>query len=277
MKNNNKGLSIVEVIVSIGISSMIALGTTYAVVTSMNGMSHIKNMNLAEDSIQLISGMLTDSNYCSLHFRGLTIPTTMNTVIQSNVVFKDMDTPTSLGTTEIFKEGMKYQNSLELSSVKLYVDSKVGTNRFIGSIRVTYKGTSGMVSHFSRSASLFITTDASSKVTDCSQALTSSAVASQYVKGQIYGHCRQSLDASFVITSSMPPAWPMLTCPVPGDPTCDTGYTLVLTQIEQMNTRSSFFVNGIPLQPDTRLDIRNVLGQIVDGDAYYAIYGCAKN
>lgn len=277
MKNNNKGLSLVEVIVSIGISSMIALSTTYALVTSMNGMSHVKNMNLAEESIQLISGVLTDSNYCSLHFNGLTVPTTMDSVIQSSVVLKDMTSPTSLGTTEIFKEGMKYQNTLEISSAKLYVDSKVGATRFIGSVRVTYKGTSGMVSHFSRSASLFITTDATSKIIDCSQSLNSSAVASQYVRGQIYGHCRQSLGATFVVDSSLPPVWPMLTCPTPGSPTCDTGYTLVMTLITQMNTRSSAFVDAIPLNADTRLDIRDVLGQIVDGDSYHAVYGCAKN
>lgn len=262
---------------SIGISSMIALGTTYAVVTSMNGMSHIKNMNLAEDSIQLISGMLTDSNYCSLHFRGLTVPTSMNTVIESHVILKDMSSPTTLGTTEIFKEGQKYQNSLEISSIKLFVESKVGANRFTGTIKVTYKGTSGMINHFTRSTSLFITTDASSKITDCSQSLTSSALAAQYVRGQIYGHCRQEYDANFTVTSSQPPTWPMLTCPNGSSPTCETGYTLVMTHIDQMNTRGGAFVNSIPSHPDTKTDIRNVLAQIVDGDAYYTIYGCIKN
>lgn len=171
---NNRGLSILEVLLSIGISSMIALGTTYAVVTSMNGMSHVKNMNLAEDSIQLVSGMLTDPNYCSLHFNGLTVPTVMDSVIQSGVVFKDMNSPTSLGTTEIFKEGQKYQSTLEISSIKLYVETKVGTNRFIGAVRVTYKGASGMVSHFSRSTSLFIDTDAASKIVGCSRNFASS-------------------------------------------------------------------------------------------------------
>ncbi|MCK6598903.1 MAG: prepilin-type N-terminal cleavage/methylation domain-containing protein [Bdellovibrionaceae bacterium] len=276
---NNKGFSLLETLISIGISSIIALSATYALVTSMEGMSHMKNMNLAEDAVQLVSGMLTDPNYCGLHFNGKSVPNSMGRVIEPDVVFKDMATATSLGTTDIFKAGQKYQNSLSITSVKLYVDSKIGTNRYVGSVRVEFKGSAGMVSQFTRSATLFLKTDATSKIIDCSQIQTSSVTASQYIKGQMYGHCKQDLDANFMATNASPAAWPMLTCPSSGapTPTCDTGFSLSVNSVAQMNTRGSGFVNAIPLMADQRLDLRRVIGEVVDGDVYIATYGCVKN
>ena len=279
IKKNNKGFSLVETLISIGISSIIALSSTYALVTSMEGMSHMKNMNLAEDAVQLVSGMLTDSNYCGLHFNGKSVPSSMGRVIEPDVVFKDMATATSLGSTDIFKAGQKYQNSLPITSVKLYVDSKIGTNRYIGSVRVEFKGSAGMVNQFTRSASVFLKTDAASKIIGCSQIQTSSATASQYVRGQMYGNCKQDLNELFVAINASPAVWPMLTCPSSGStsPSCDTGFSLVVSSVSQMNTRDATYVNAIPLMADQRLDLRRVIGEVVNGDAYIATYGCVKN
>lgn len=276
-KNHSKGFTIVEVLLSIGISSIVALATTYSIVSSMNGMSHVRNLGLAEDAVHLVSGLLSDANYCGLHFNGKAVPAIMDSEIEGNVIFKDMTSATTLGTTEILKAGIKYQNILQIDSIKLYVTSRIGANRFVGSLRISFKNTNGLLTYFERSTSVFITTNAASNIVNCSQVQSLSLTSVQYVRGQIYGHCRQDLDASFNVSGSTPPLWPMLTCPNNSPPTCDTGYTLSISSFIQMNTRDSIYVSGIPVDPDPRVDLRRVIGGVVNGDSYMAFYGCIKN
>lgn len=278
----SSGFSLVETLVVIGLSSIITLSVTYALVSSIDGMSHIKNLNLAEDAAQLVSGMLYDPNYCGLHFNGKTVPATMGTVIESNVIFKDMLTAASLGTTELFKAGQNYQRALVVNKISLSVESKVGTNRYIGALTMDFKSAvqNGMVSQFARTVHLFMQTDAASKIINCSQSANSSVVASQYVRGQMYGNCHADLGPSFNIVSSDPPVWPMLTCPNSGPlgtPTCDVGFTTVVTSVTQMNSVDSAAMASVPHLADPKDDLRRVIGTYANGDTYQIVWACVKN
>jgi len=278
--SNIKGFSLLETMLAVAISSVIALSITYAVVGSLDGMSHVKNLSLAEEASQLMSGILVDSNYCGLHFNGKTVPLAMGTVFEPNVVFKEMATPTSLGPNTIFGAGTKYQNVLLINSMKLLVESKISAQRYIGSIQVDYKANTGLQSQFSRKVNLILETDAARKITSCSHSSSSAIMAAQYVKGQAYGYCKMDLNASFTITYATPAKWPVLTCPNSGPlvaPTCDVGFSPIVTIQSQGNVRDSAMMSAVPISMDPRVDLRRVIGDFADGDMYIIGWACIKD
>lgn len=168
---NRKGFSLVESIISIGIASIVSLSITYAVVSSLDGLSHQRNFTLVEEAQSLISGMMGDPNYCGLHFNGNTIATPLPIVAISGVELKDMTSSSTLGTNKLFAVGQSYQNTLLLTDFKLVIENTAGPNRFLGNLVLTFKASTGYNAYFSRKVPLSITTDSSNKINSCSRSL----------------------------------------------------------------------------------------------------------
>lgn len=85
---SNKGFMLTQTLISVGISSIIAVGIAAAVASGMDGLSSARNYNIAEEvSIQL-SGMLADPDYCASHFKGLKVSGPFPKTINEKVVLR---------------------------------------------------------------------------------------------------------------------------------------------------------------------------------------------
>lgn len=268
------GFSLIEVMISMAVASFVSLGITYALVTSIDGMSHLRNMGLVEDATALLRGMLTDSNYCSLHFGGKTVSGGGGVEIEKDIVFKVMASPTTLGTDVVIGKGSSYQGTVMLDSLKLQSDSKIGASRYVGSLVADYTVNNGLLSKFQRKIFLFIDVDSSNKIINCGKTVDSVTVATTYVRGQHYGSCVLHFDANWIIQASSMQTWPIVSCPNSGmsAPVCDTGFTVSLDSYMQSNTRHSGDIGALPSS-----DPRVVMGFYADGDAYVGVYSCVKN
>lgn len=167
---SNSGFSLASILVGVGIISIVALGIAAAVTGGIDGMSHMRNVALAEDVSGLVSGMMGDPDYCALHFRNKTVGNTLPAVIDNNVVFRDVTPAGTLGPNEIIRAGKKYQNVLNVESITLNIDNSLGANRYLGSVKMTLKGNTGYNLYFNRSIPLQIATDAARNITACSRA-----------------------------------------------------------------------------------------------------------
>lgn len=67
-----------------------------------------------------------------------------------------------------------------------------------------------------------------------------------YTSGQVYGSCLVKYDENFVATSSdLAPTFPILTCSTVGEPTCASGFQLVIDTPTQMNCSSNPGPNNV--------------------------------
>jgi hypothetical protein len=167
---SSAGFSLASVLVGVGVISVVALGIAATVTGGIDGMSHMRNVALAEDISGLVSGMLGDPDYCALHFKGKKISGALPSVIDKDVVFKDVTPAGTLGSNEIIKAGKKYQNVLQVESITLSADNSLGANRYLGSVKFNLKGNTGYNLYFNRSIPLQIATDTSGNITACSRA-----------------------------------------------------------------------------------------------------------
>ncbi len=158
------------VLMAAGLASIIALGIATAVTSGVDGVSHMRNIALAEDVTGLVSGLMGDPDYCRVHFAGTLVGTALPAVIKPSVVFKDINPGGTLGSTNIISPGMKYQNVLEVTSITLNIDNTLGAGRYLGSVRIALKGNTGYNLNFNRSIPLQIATDPGGKITACSRA-----------------------------------------------------------------------------------------------------------
>ncbi|KHD89453.1 MAG: hypothetical protein OM95_03560 [Bdellovibrio sp. ArHS] len=168
-KINNKGFTLVQTMLAVGISSMLVAGIATAVSSGIDSMSHSRSFYAAEDLAVQISGMLGDPTYCNLHFAGKQVPGSLPAVIENNVVFKDVSASGALGSKEIIKVGKPYQNILSVESIAFKVDSALGANRYLGSIDLGVKGKSGLSINMNRTVPLHLATDESGKIVSCSR------------------------------------------------------------------------------------------------------------
>lgn len=270
----SRGFSLIEVMISMAVASFVSLGITYALVTSIDGMSHLRNMGLVEDATALLRGMLTDSNYCNLHFKGRTVSGGGGIEVEKDIVFKVMATPMALGTDVVIGKGSAYQGTVMIDSLRLISDSKIGENRYVGSLVADYTVNNGLLSKFQRKVFLFIDVDSSNKIVNCGKTVDSVTVSTTYVRGQHYGSCVLHFDANWNIQTSSMQTWPIVNCPNSGmsSPVCDTGFTVSLDSYMQSNTRHSGDIGSLASS-----DPRVVLGFYADGDAYVGVYSCVKN
>ena len=167
---SNAGFSLASVLVGVGIVSVVALAIAATVTRGIDGMSHMRNVALAEDISGLVSGMLGDPDYCALHFKGKKIAGALPATIDKNVVFKDVTPAGTLGNNEIITAGKKYQNVLQVESIVLSADNTLGANRYLGSVKMSLKGSTGYNLYFNRSIPLQIATDPGGNITACSRA-----------------------------------------------------------------------------------------------------------
>ncbi len=165
-----KGFTLIGVLLAVGVVSLVAMGISVAVTNGVDGMSHMRNVALAEDVSGLVSGLMGDPDYCRAHFGGQTIGSTLPSVIASSVVFKEISSGGTLGAGDIIKPGTKYQNVLEVQSISLKAENVIGPHRYLGSLNLTLKGNTGYGLYFNRSIPLQIATDMAGKITDCSRA-----------------------------------------------------------------------------------------------------------
>lgn len=165
---SNRGFSLVQTLVGVGISTVVAVGIAAAVTNGMDGLSHVRNVNLAEDLNLVIGSILSDPDYCTKHFVDFQVPATLPGTVASNVELKELTNEGTL-TGSILKKGSKYQNILEVESITLTVDSRVGVNRYLGNVNLSLKGVSGNRIHLRRSVPISVATDNSRKITFCSR------------------------------------------------------------------------------------------------------------
>lgn len=167
---SNAGFSLASVLVGVGIASFVVLGIAAAVTGGIDGMSHMRNVALAEDVSGLVSGMMGDPDYCALHFKGKKVGPTLPSLIDNKVVFKDVTAAGTLGSNEIISAGKKYQNVLQVESISLSADNLIGPNRYLGSVKMALKGNTGYSLYFNRNIPLQIATDAAGNISACSRA-----------------------------------------------------------------------------------------------------------
>ncbi len=166
---SNKGFMLTQTLISVGISSIIAVGIAAAVASGMDGLSSARNYNIAEEvSIQL-SGMLADPDYCASHFKGLNVSGPFPKTINENVVFKDVLADGTLGSLEILKAGKRYQNVVKVKSLELIVENSVGAGRYLGAIAISLEGGSGYSKNFNRTVPIHLATDSLGSIVSCSR------------------------------------------------------------------------------------------------------------
>lgn len=166
---NSKGFSLMQAMVSVGIGSLVTLGIAAAVANGMEGLSHSKNANIAEDLTVQISGMMGDPNYCSAHFGGIVISGGLPKKIADNVVLKNIEANGSLGSESIVQVGRAYQNSLTVESLSLNVSHMLGANRYLGYLALSAKSKSGTGIVFNRQVPIHISTDTAGRLVSCSR------------------------------------------------------------------------------------------------------------
>lgn len=167
---SNTGFSLASVLVGVAIISIVGLGIAAAVSGGIDGMSHMRNVALAEDVSGLVSGMMGDPDYCAMHFAGKKIGPNLPSVIEKDVVFKDVAASGAMGSNEILKAGTKYQNVLKVESISLNAEHSLGARRYLGSVKLSLKGNTGYNLYFNRSVPLQIATDTTGNITACARA-----------------------------------------------------------------------------------------------------------
>lgn len=166
----NAGFSLASVLIGVGVASIVGLGIAAAVSGGIDGMSHMRNVALAEDISGLVSGLMGDPDYCAMHFAGKKVGPILPAVVEQNVVFKDVAASGALGSNEILKAGASYQNVLKVESISLNAEHSLGARRYLGSVKLSLKGNTGYNLYFNRSVPLQIATDASGTITACARA-----------------------------------------------------------------------------------------------------------
>lgn len=161
------GFTLVSAIMAVAISAVTAMGIAAAVSNGMDGLSHSRNFNLAEDLSLFVAGVMGDPNYCAIHFAGKTISEPLPSIIDDKVVFRDITPGGVLGSNVLLQAGNKYQNILLVESVQLQVDNMIGPNRYLGSIVVSLKGNTGYNLNFKRTIPLNIATNSAKKIVSC--------------------------------------------------------------------------------------------------------------
>ncbi|HPI41074.1 MAG TPA: hypothetical protein PLJ21_09735 [Pseudobdellovibrionaceae bacterium] len=158
-KNNQFGFGLIQVLVAIGIFSMIALGITYAIANSLSFISHFKNYETVQESQQLIGGLLSDPNYCKKHFDAVVIPAAISsTPIQTGISFKRIDASNNLDTVSpgIAEGGTILSPTVKIDSIDLILKQNISPNKYIGYFDIKYSATAGMIKYFQRSVPIFI-------------------------------------------------------------------------------------------------------------------------
>jgi type II secretory pathway pseudopilin PulG len=178
---DRNGFSLVESIISIGIASLVSLSITYAVVSSLDGLSHQRNFNLTEETVSIISGMMGDPNYCTLHFNGKVISPTLPATVVNDIELFDMASDSTIGSSQLFAVGRTIQNTLAITDFKMIMENSIGPNRYIGYLSITFKANTGYNAYFTRKIALNVSTDSSSKIASCSRSLQPSIGPSQGV------------------------------------------------------------------------------------------------
>lgn len=164
---SQRGFTLVQAMIAVAISAITAVGIAAAVSNGIDGLSHSRNFNLAEDLSLFVAGVMGDPNYCATHFAGKTISDPLPSIVDDKVVFKDITQGGTLGTNILLQAGSKYQNILLVESVQLQVDNMIGPQRYLGSIVVSLKGNTGYNLNFQRTIPLNISTNSAKKIVSC--------------------------------------------------------------------------------------------------------------
>ncbi|HPI40612.1 MAG TPA: prepilin-type N-terminal cleavage/methylation domain-containing protein [Pseudobdellovibrionaceae bacterium] len=167
-QNKQNGFSMISVIVAAGIFSVISLGLAYAIGNALKGASHLRNVEIVDSVSDLIGGLAGDPDYCSLLFNGTDISGPFPKTIKSDVQFYELLSTGTLGANKIIGQGQLFENFIKIENLDLVVDNLFGSGRYLGSIVIKMKANTGYNLFFTRKVPLMISTDSTSKVSNCS-------------------------------------------------------------------------------------------------------------
>ncbi len=155
--NNRNGFSLISTMISVGIFSIVSLGILYAIASSMDALKHFKNFEDVSNNVEMVSGLLSDPNYCGLHFNDLEIPSSMkkDDLIKDSIVIKDLDIDNKLNSP-LFESGTQISPGLSLQSLRLVTMKPISSNRILGEVVLKYSASSGMLKTFERRVPLFL-------------------------------------------------------------------------------------------------------------------------
>lgn len=165
------GFSLVEALIAL---SVVGIGTA-AVATMishlLNSQTVQKNFDSAQEVRGIVSALLTDSNYCSLNFAGVTVPNAAPAKIVDTVDIKSLTATGVLSATTVI--GLGYKNgNMNLTNFELWTTQLIAPNRYLGMIRMGFTPASNGGIGLFRELPIFIERTGTT-LTSCSRVLSS--------------------------------------------------------------------------------------------------------
>lgn len=164
---DKKGLTILELIISVAIVAFLSLAMGTTMLDGLSGARKIQVFNQADEISNQIGYLLKDPIFCTGHFSKVQIP---KNIPEKNVVkdihFKELKSDGTLDNKTIIKVGDTFDNKLQVSSIRLSVDSMAANQRYLGSVNFGYKETGKNVV-FERSVPVILSTDSNRNIVYC--------------------------------------------------------------------------------------------------------------
>lgn len=221
---SNKGFSLVETLIVIGIISGIA-GTIAFITTNLT-----KSVIYADSRTNVTLLMNTanqaikNPDACSSSLKGLNL--TNNSPLSIKEPFSNIT---------LLQEGLK-RNGFEVTYVRFSdVRKDPASNTGFANLNIHYSVKKGDITvPLEKKIGVVVNVDPANKILGC-------AASDHYVPGAQYGGCFQELNASFQVVAGTSLVYPMVRCPSSGTgptsmPECAPGFTVFVNFFSQGNT-----------------------------------------
>lgn len=244
--NRNRGISLVEVMVAMGLMGGVAVLFTTFMNQSAKGQRGLASAMEFNQLVSDITLVLQKSDTCQTSLGG-------ETATAASVRIKNPANPAGPALAE---QGKRVSAGSTLSEVLIKdIVSVGGAGERLGTLRLTVSRDMSVnvgVPTMSRELRLRFKVNGANQITSCS------TVGATYLRGGLYGGCYQQYNADFSLAGSAFMAWPVINCGV-NPPVCDTGFTPVINHMSQGN--SSTAAAG---------------WNFLNADVYWTSWACAK-
>lgn len=170
MITNRSGLSLIEIVVTLGLISVV--GLILGNIATMSGKitKRIQVMEETSEFDKYAGLLLKDNNICTANFLGTAIVPTLNVKQSIALNLREVNDDQTLGAT-IFATGSAITPKLTLQSAQYMLKKSIGGKRYLGEMAFSIKSTDSVIGggEFIRSAPFFVKLDSTNKVLGCGE------------------------------------------------------------------------------------------------------------
>lgn len=164
---STRGSALMQAMVAVGILTLVSAGIAGAVKSGLDGLSYLRNSQLADDATLLVSSLMSDPNFCKAHFLNRNISSSLPAQIATVPSINGIKPDGTLDASPIISVGTSYQNKLPVTGMNLVAEHRTGSGRYSGHLKMVFSGGIPIV----RSVPMGFVVDSFQRITSCSRTL----------------------------------------------------------------------------------------------------------